>query len=441
MMSFMAASGISDLFRLGVVSNGDAGMAEWSLSQPFALIGRDERSDVRLEDDQVSRRHVYLQVIGGEVFCVDLLSRLGVWWEDESRRFGWVRRGQAVGVGPYRLVVMPGAEADVPAASARPDPMAPWPSGGGPLPGEGLVLEVVDRTTVLTRWRIDRELALVGRSADCSLQLADASVSRYHCSLVSTPEGLWVVDLLGKDGVWVNGVAVSHAVVADGDDIHVGRFLIRVRSGRALTPAASVSLARVASTPNLPRNRPAVTVAGCTPARRAGRGVVESVLVPLVEQFGRMQRQFNDQLALTMSAQQQMFEQLVEAVNVVQELSSTQRKQAVLVREELDEIRQLSKELRSIQAQFIAGPTVENGARRPRSDGDARRPRSNGANRDPEASRDTTASRASEPRPAPPPETATADSSIHVLLCKRIAEIQQERQSRWERIVGLLRGR
>ena len=47
------------------------------LHQPFAVIGRDPRSDVLLDHAEVSRRHVYLQMIEGRAFWIDLESRTG----------------------------------------------------------------------------------------------------------------------------------------------------------------------------------------------------------------------------------------------------------------------------------------------------------------------------------------------------------------------------
>src|SRR5215469_18968862 len=47
---------------------------------PFVLVGRQEGSCLRLEDGEVSRRHAYLQQLGGRVFCVDLGSRTGIRW-------------------------------------------------------------------------------------------------------------------------------------------------------------------------------------------------------------------------------------------------------------------------------------------------------------------------------------------------------------------------
>ena len=55
-------------------------------------------------------------------------------------------------------------------------------------------------------WRMNRALAFIGRSPLCRVQLASQTVSKFHASLVQTDKGVWVVDLLGKEGTYVNGV-------------------------------------------------------------------------------------------------------------------------------------------------------------------------------------------------------------------------------------------
>ena len=77
MKSFLTACGVDDSLQL-VVESQSANEGELRLlHQPFAVIGRDPRADVVLDHPQVSRRHVYLQVVEGRAFWVDLESRTG----------------------------------------------------------------------------------------------------------------------------------------------------------------------------------------------------------------------------------------------------------------------------------------------------------------------------------------------------------------------------
>ena len=72
---------------------------------------------------------------------------------------------------------------------------------------------------------MNRLLTLVGRAADCKIHLTADDISPYHCGLVSTPTGLWVVDLSGR-GVVVNGERMRVAPLPHGAELWVGRFLI-----------------------------------------------------------------------------------------------------------------------------------------------------------------------------------------------------------------------
>src|SRR5439155_1003297 len=67
-----------------------------ALEKPFALIGSGVNADLRLDDNQVSHRHLYLQVYDGRVFAVDLGSRTGTFWEAGRQAYGWLDRGQSL---------------------------------------------------------------------------------------------------------------------------------------------------------------------------------------------------------------------------------------------------------------------------------------------------------------------------------------------------------
>src|SRR5262249_436633 len=80
---------------------------------------------------------------------------------------------------------------------------------------------------VVSRLHMNRMLVLVGSSPACRIRLRDARVSRYHCSLVRTPQGVWLIDLL--HGTYLNGQPLRSALVKDGDRLQVGPYVLRVR--------------------------------------------------------------------------------------------------------------------------------------------------------------------------------------------------------------------
>jgi pSer/pThr/pTyr-binding forkhead associated (FHA) protein len=207
-----------------------------SLEQPFAIIGRNPKADVSLADEEVSHRHTYLQIYDGRVFCLDLKSRTGTHWDDGPQDYGWLEGKQTIRIGSYRVKLM---DAGLPAslhAGESGNQEAPLLSRRlKDLALGGVSLEFMPRNgdpeidEPLGRWKMQRVLALVGRSPTCKVRLVHPSVSRIHCSLVRTPLGLWVIDLLGRKGTLVNGIPVPWALLQEGDRLQVGRFLICVR--------------------------------------------------------------------------------------------------------------------------------------------------------------------------------------------------------------------
>ena len=88
-------------------------------------------------------------------------------------------------------------------------------------------LEFVAGVKQPTRWPMKCALALVGRSWDCKVRLGGSTVGRFHCSLVRTPFGIWVIDLLSEGGIQLNGRRVRCSRLKEGDNLQVGKFIYR----------------------------------------------------------------------------------------------------------------------------------------------------------------------------------------------------------------------
>lgn len=204
------------------VSVADGGvLAEGSVQQPFTLIGRDDACDVILNDPEVNPRHAWFQVVGGHVYALDLGSRNGLVWADGGKRSGWLDLGSPVRVGPFKLQLRsPVAKTTTPPGL---DPLAADPNS---LRGRPVTqLEFRNGKRAKDRWTVNRVITLVGRSETCKLHLHADDISSYHCGLVHTPTGLWVVDLSGR-GVVVNGERMRVAPLTHGAELWIGRFLI-----------------------------------------------------------------------------------------------------------------------------------------------------------------------------------------------------------------------
>jgi len=466
------------------------------LPAPFAVVGRAETCDIVLDDEAISKRHAYLQVIDGRLWCFDLVSRTGTIWRQRRESVGWFDGAEGVRLGPFLLQTL---TRDNIAPSAVNPLLAVRPEHDV-LPT--LTLEFPHGTTngvadAPTTWRLDRPLTYIGQSQLCKIRLRSPSVSRFHCSLLRTPHGVWVIDLLGREGVKVNGAAFRSALLCDGDRLQVGDFEIRVHvesrrasaipvavptNGAVLTPPVPVVQAAVANLalattakparlaplpwPTLPPPQlPALPTAGATDSAQA-------LLMAFANQFAQMQQQMFDQFQQTTVMMLQMF-------------SSLQRDQFELIRQELDELRGLNREIHSLQLELAKHEAAPAGAANGKQPPAA--PKLTAATAAPlapapkppprlpsvpaptpvftspaRAVESPLAAQQTDPKPEPakskpaaetpapsipsiPAPTATpqapAGHDVHAWLSQRFTDLQQERQSRWQKLVGTLLGK
>jgi TolA-binding protein len=176
--------------------------------------------------------------------------------------------------------------------------------------------------------------------------------------------------------------------------------------------------------------------------------VTESVLVPLVNQFSMMQ--------------QQMFDQFQQAMGMlVRMFSSMHREQMDVIREELDRLHELSRELQELKDE-LAASTGRAAASPAAATGPAPAPAPTPATpgaaspAPPAAPRRPLPTVASPPRPVGPrpdqrsPGATAPDAAAPVAVSSpqdavawihhRIAAIQQERETRWQKILKVLPG-
>jgi two-component system cell cycle response regulator len=89
------------------------------------------------------------------------------------------------------------------------------------------------------RYEINGAPLSIGRSPECTLQLADDSVSRLHCRVSPGDDGVVLVDLNSTNGTYVNGTAVSARHLRDGDRVQVGRSIFKFLMGSKRTTRRS----------------------------------------------------------------------------------------------------------------------------------------------------------------------------------------------------------
>ena len=75
---------------------------------------------------------------------------------------------------------------------------------------------------------LHKEWSRVGRSLAADVRFDDPTVSRRHALVVREPGGVRVLDDRSLNGVFVNGQRVESRVLADGDELVVGRYHLHV---------------------------------------------------------------------------------------------------------------------------------------------------------------------------------------------------------------------
>jgi pSer/pThr/pTyr-binding forkhead associated (FHA) protein len=78
----------------------------------------------------------------------------------------------------------------------------------------------------------------IGRAKGADLIINAALVSRVHCRLEASKEGVAVTDLSSTNGTFVNGKRIERATLANGDTLRVGRVELTLErsGGRSSTP-------------------------------------------------------------------------------------------------------------------------------------------------------------------------------------------------------------
>ncbi len=213
-----------------------------TIESPYAVIGRSSNCDVTLDCAKVSSRHAYLQVVNGNVFCVDLGSRNGTHWAGGPRRADWLVPGRRARIGSFSLEVEP----DDPFAGKSSEfslgnlnPLNRYEDECGPLPE--VDLEFLREDGENRFWAVSRMLTLAGKVSGCKIRIAGGN-PRVHCSLLRTSQGLWVIDLLSRNTVSVDGQQVACHLLEDGEVLDVQNYRMRIHyTGPSFSESSNAS--------------------------------------------------------------------------------------------------------------------------------------------------------------------------------------------------------
>jgi pSer/pThr/pTyr-binding forkhead associated (FHA) protein len=418
------------------------------LDRPFALIGSDRRCEVRLKATGVAPRHAYLQRIAGRTFILDLGSRKGLLLQGKKRTSGWLAVGESVGIGPYSLTSA-SAGSNGSGRTAGPHDLDPLEAGSvDRLQLPTVLVDLPGDRGGNSRRRIDRVLTLVGRAPCCHLRFSDPSVPRIQCALLLTSVGLWVIDLRGRDGTCVDGCQVRWAHLEDGANLQIGRGNIRVCSQQAKRAEFAGPFLEVVSIGDHPAEAPAFEpspsnghaalsdLPACLPLApippsAAGAAYLPTVTSPIDTLPSVVTTQ---QLAMM---QQQMLVQFQQSMLMMaQTFSGMWQSEMELLREVLDRLGGLKRQVRGLSARQKA--IAKRSKNRTRAA--LEKPRRNGA------VEDTVPMTPPKQMPQAPPAwdaaaAANVDPNFHMWLNERISSLDQERRGAWQKLCAILLGK
>lgn len=349
MEAFLQACGVDPALELEVESSTSARSIRYCLRQPFAIIGRHPAADVYLDADGIRPRHVYLQALEGRIACINVSQISSFASEDhEVEDFCWLPKERVIQIGSKHIKVLDDGGEQAAATATISNPLqsgSAWEVFG---PRIALELHNDEVPGSLETWVIDRVITLVGRAARCAIQLSDENISNVHCSLVLTNSGLWVVDLLGRDGILINERPVRAGLLGIDDELRLGPFRIRWQEPAKWLEIPTEDSAFVPLTPASDFDL-TVAVPARGEAATDSQGQVRSYHTPwpqdadqanLLEELMDQFQEMNDPL---FKQHQHMLSRLIESFS---RMSETERNE---VKKELANLRRVRQQVQSAQ--------------------------------------------------------------------------------------------
>ena len=111
-------------------------------------------------------------------------------------------------------------------------------SGVDSLPAGSALLVVKRGPNAGSRFLLDRDTTSAGRHPDSDIFLDDVTVSRRHAEFRRDGAEFVVVDVGSLNGTYVNREPVDTAVLANGDEVQIGKFRLVFLTGPRDTGSA-----------------------------------------------------------------------------------------------------------------------------------------------------------------------------------------------------------
>jgi pSer/pThr/pTyr-binding forkhead associated (FHA) protein len=119
------------------------------------------------------------------------------------------------------------------AEQAEPRTQEPAVAGVDALPSGSALLVVKRGPNAGSRFLLDQDTTSAGRHPDSDIFLDDVTVSRRHAEFRREGGEFVVIDVGSLNGTYVNREPVDQAVLANGDEVQIGKFRLVFLTGPA----------------------------------------------------------------------------------------------------------------------------------------------------------------------------------------------------------------
>ena len=200
-----------------VISDGEGHATVVPLLRDEITIGREEGNAIRLTERNVSRSHARLLKRNGSYIVEDLGSYNGVTLNGERiDAKAELAAGDQVGIGDYGLAF----QSDV-VATANTLP-SPKPKSQPPPR-----LVVLGEPAAGAEFTLTKPALRIGRDERLDIWINHKSISHEHAEVQVSNGTVTVFDLESANGIKVNGVSASRAILEAGDVLELGEVRFR----------------------------------------------------------------------------------------------------------------------------------------------------------------------------------------------------------------------
>lgn len=200
-----------------VISDDEGRMTVVPLLRDEITIGREEGNTIRLTERNVSRCHARLIKRNGDYVIEDLGSYNGVILNGSRiDNLAELSSGDQLAIGDYDLAFQAEVELTAntaPAPQPRSEPPPRLVVLGQPAPG--------------AEFSLTKPVLRIGRDEQLDIWINHKSISHEHAEIQIKDGKVMVYDLESANGVRVNGVDVSRAVLQAGDVLELGQVKFR----------------------------------------------------------------------------------------------------------------------------------------------------------------------------------------------------------------------